>query len=38
MGILPTVHRGKNGSECSCKWHINSDKLVQITFVIGNVQ
>ena len=34
MGILPKI----NGSECSCKWHMNSDKLVQIGFVIGNVQ
>ena len=27
-----------NGSDCSCKWHMNSDKFVQIGFVIGNVQ
>ena len=38
MGILPTVSRGQNGSEYSCKWHMNSDKLEQIDFVIGNVQ
>ena len=28
----------KDGSECSSKWYMNSDELVQIGYVIGNVQ